>query len=158
MLRFFRSLAHIEPGLRARAEQVSRQLRADSTSFVVVTSPRAEAIGEAEHLIEALVMRDFPLGGVIANLVHPLPESLDSLAADELAALESLDDGPLADHVTWHRQLTALAESERDELAELRAVAGDAPLVELPLLETDVHDVDGLALLAALLTSTDATP
>ena len=142
---------HIEPGLRKRAEQVSKLLRAESTSFVVVTSPRAEAVGEATHLIDALRARDFPLGGVIANLVHPMPEPLDSLSPDELAALESLDDGPLADHVTWHGRLTELATSERRELDAISEHSGGAPQVELPLLEVDIHDVDGLSLLADLL-------
>lgn len=151
VVEFFRSLAHIEPGLRKRAGQVAKLLRAESTSFVVVTSPRSEAVGEAMHLIEALRSRSFPLGGVIANLVHPMPEPLDSLSTDERAALESLGDGPLADHVTWHRQLTALATAERQELEVVARACGDVPLVELPLLDVDVHDVDGLTTLADLL-------
>ena len=153
VLQFFRSLAHIEPGLRRRAGEVSQLLRSDSSSFVVVTSPRSEAIGEATHLIEALRSRDFPFGGVIANLVHPVPEPFDSLDPAEIAALESLDDGPLADQVAWHRQLSALAASERIELDAIAAAGGGAPLVELPLLDVDIHDVEGLTILAELLTT-----
>ncbi|MCB0969217.1 MAG: ArsA family ATPase, partial [Ilumatobacter sp.] len=119
VLEFFKSLAYVEPGLRARAEEVSTLLRAESTSFVVVTSPRSEAVGEANHLIDALEHRGFPFGGVIANLVHPMPESLDSLSAKERKALDSLEPGPLADHVAWHRQLTELALSEREQLSTL---------------------------------------
>ena len=151
VVEFFRSLAHIERGLRKRAEEVARLLRSETTSFVVVTSPRAEAVGEATHLIEALRSRGFPFGGVIANLVHPVPESLDSLSADEIGVLESLADGPLADHVAWHQQLTALAASERRELDAIGTASGGAPLVELPLLGVDIHDVDGLTILAGLL-------
>jgi anion-transporting ArsA/GET3 family ATPase len=154
VVEFFRSLTHIEGGLRRRAAEVSTLLRSDSTSFVVVTSPRSEAVGEATHLIEALRSRGFPFGGVIANLVHPVPESLDSLAPDELAALEALDDGPLADHVVWHRRLTALAASERTQLDTVVAVSAGAPIVELPLLDVDIHDVEGLTLLADLLAGT----
>lgn len=151
VLAFFRSLAHIEPGLRKRAEEVSQLLRSESTSFVVVTSPRSEAVGEATHLIEALRSRHFPFGGVIANLVHPVPVPLDSLPAAEVTALESLDDGPLADHVAWHRLLAQLAASERLELDQIDAASGGAPLVELPLLDVDIHDVEGLTVLAGLL-------
>ena len=53
-IEFFRSLANIEPGLRASAGEVSTLLRSDGATFVVVSSPRAEAVGEAEHLIDAL--------------------------------------------------------------------------------------------------------
>lgn len=155
VLEFFRALSHMERGLRRRAEEVSVLLRSESTSFVVVTSPRAEAVGEATHLIEALRSRGFPFGGVIANLVHPLPEALDSLSAAEVAALESLADGPLADHVVWHRQLTALAASERVELDAIGTASVGVPLVELPLLDVDIHDVEGLTVLARLLVAAD---
>lgn len=151
VLAFFRSLSHIEGGLRTRAAEASEMLRADTTTFVVVASPRAEAVGEATHLVAALRARGFPFGGVVANLVHPTPESFESLSAAEAGALAALTDGPLADHVRWHRSLTALAASERDELDVLRSAAVGVPLVELPLLDVDIHDVAGLAGLAELL-------
>ncbi len=76
-MEFFRSLANIEPGLRRRASEVSTLLRSDAATFVVVSSPRAEAIGEAEHLVDALRAGGFPFGGVVINLIHPLPDELD---------------------------------------------------------------------------------
>lgn len=155
VLAFFRSLAQLEGGLRRRAAEVADLLRAPSTSFVVVTSPRAEAVGEAVHLVEALRTRGFSLGGIVANLVHPVPESFAAVSAAEVAVLERLGDGPLADHVTWHRRLTALAASERSELDELRRVGGETPLVELPLLDVDIHDVEGVTLLARRLVAAD---
>jgi len=142
---FFRSLANIEPGLRKRAEEVSLLLRSDVASFIVVSSPRAEAIGEAEHLIGALRDGSFPFAGVVVNLIHPMPEPLT--AADRVA-LDDLDDGPLADQVAWHDELTDLATAEREEIAGLADLAEDVVVVELPLLAVDVHDVDGLIGLA----------
>jgi anion-transporting ArsA/GET3 family ATPase len=151
VLAFFRSLSHIEGGLRKRAAEAAVMLRSDRTTFVVVASPRAEAVGEATHLVEALRSRGFPFGGVVANLVHPTPEPFEALSAAEAAMLADIDDGPLADHVRWHRTMTVLAASERQELDVLRSVAAGVPLVELPLLDVDVHDVAGLAVLAGLL-------
>jgi anion-transporting ArsA/GET3 family ATPase len=148
-IKFFRSLANIEAGLRGRAGEVSELLRADVTSFIVVSSPRGEAIGEAEHLVGALRDGGFPFGGVVVNLIHPMPEPLT--AADR-AELAGLSDGPLVDHVEWHDELTALAAAEREEIAALADLAEDVPLVELPLLPVDVHDVNGLVGLAAMLT------
>ncbi len=147
---FFRSLANIEPGLRRRAKEVSVLLRSDVASFIVVSSPRAEAIGEAEHLIGALRDGSFPFAGVVVNLIHPMPEPLT--AADR-AALADLDDGPLAEQVAWHDELTDLATAERDEIAGLADLAEDVVVVELPLLAVDVHDVDGLIGLADRLVS-----
>jgi anion-transporting ArsA/GET3 family ATPase len=142
---FFRSLANIEPGLRKRAEEVSELLRSEVASFIVVSSPRAEAIGEAEHLIGALRDGSFPFAGVVVNLIHPMPEPL---TATDRAALDGLDDGPLADQVAWHDELTELATAEREEIAGLADLAEDVIVVELPLLAVDVHDVDGLVGLA----------
>ena len=123
-------------------------MRDDVSSFVVVSSPRAEAIGESEHLVGALRDGGFPFGGVVVNLIHPMPEPL---AAKDRAVLEDLDDGPLADHVAWHDELSQLATAEREELAALADLAEDVPVVELPLLAVDVHDVEGLVDLADLL-------
>jgi anion-transporting ArsA/GET3 family ATPase len=142
---FFRSLANIEPGLRKRAGEVSVLLRSDAATFVVVSSPRAEAIGEAEHLIGALRDGDFPFAGVVINLIHPMP---DPLTPVDRAALADIGDGPLADHLSWHDELTDLAVAEREELAVLADLAEDVSVVELPLLAVDVHDVAGLVGLA----------
>jgi anion-transporting ArsA/GET3 family ATPase len=142
---FFRSLANIEPGLRQRAKEVSELMRSDVASFVVVSSPRAEAIGEAEHLIGALRDGSFPFAGVVVNLIHPMPEPLTAV---DRAALDDIGDGPLAEQVAWHDELTALATSERDEVAVLADLAEDVVVVELPLLAVDVHDVEGLVGLA----------
>jgi anion-transporting ArsA/GET3 family ATPase len=142
---FFRSLANIEPGLRKRAQEVSELLRSEVASFIVVSSPRAEAIGEAEHLIGALRDGSFPFAGVVVNLIHPMPEPI---TVTDRAALVGLDDGPLADQVAWHDELTELATAEREEIAGLADLAEDVIVVELPLLAVDVHDVDGLVGLA----------
>jgi anion-transporting ArsA/GET3 family ATPase len=145
---FFRSLANIEGGLRKRAKEVSALLRDENTAFIVVSSPRAEAVREAEHLLDALHEKKFPFAGLVVNLIHPMPEPLTD---DDAQLLAELDDGPLADHVDWHTELTNLAVAERSELVDLEALAGDAPIIELPLLDVDIHDVPGLIDLSARL-------
>nr|MCH9835518.1 hypothetical protein [bacterium] len=142
---FFRSLANIEGGLRHRARQVSELLRGSETAFVVVSSPRAEAVGEAEHLLDAIADKKFPLGGLVVNLIHPMPEPLTD---DDEALLAGIDTGPLGDQLEWHRELTSLANAERQELVDLKRLAGEAPVIELPLLNVDIHDVPGLVGLA----------
>lgn len=142
-IEFFRSLAGMEQGLRQRAAEAAVLLRAETTSFILVSSPRAEAVGESTHLANAILAGDFRLDGVVVNLVHPLPPALDGL--------DDVPPGPLADQIAYHRELTALATSERSEMADLLHLASGVALVEVPLLEVDVHDVDGLARLSALL-------
>jgi hypothetical protein len=72
----------------------------------------------------------------------------EPLTAVDRAALDDIGDGPLAEQVAWHDELTALATSERDEVAVLADLAEDVVVVELPLLAVDVHDVEGLVGLA----------
>jgi anion-transporting ArsA/GET3 family ATPase len=140
---FFRSLAGIEQGMRQRASEMATLLRADDTSFVMVSSPRAEAVTESAHLASAVIEGGFHLCGVVVNMLHPLPA--------ELTGLDDLSAGPLADHVAFHNDLRALALSEREEMQRLIELAVNVAVVEVPLLETDVHDVDSLTQLADLI-------
>lgn len=153
-VQFFRSLANIEGGLRDRAKEVSSLLRSDSTAFVVVSSPRAEAVGEAEHLLDAIEEKHFPLAGVVVNLIHPLPEPLTDEVEAELA---DMGDGPLVDHLDWHRELSRLALAERVQIAELDRLSGNAALIELPLLDVDIHDIPGLVDLSSRLVEPNDT-
>ncbi len=143
---FFRSISGMEEGLRTRAAEMGALLRDPRTGFVLVSSPRAEAIDEASYLAEAIQKGGYRLGGVVVNLVHPEPPPL-SLRARDIAAI----DGPLAEQLAYHGELAALAASERRELQALVELAGTAPVREVPLLDHDVHDVAALGELGALL-------
>jgi anion-transporting ArsA/GET3 family ATPase len=154
-IEFFRSLSGMEDGLRTRAAEMAAELRADSTAFVLVSSPRAEAIDEASYLATALHAGGFHLGGVVVNLLHPLPPPL---SAELVEAYHDGDlGGPLAEQVAYHLELGTLATAERTELTALVALAGDATVCTVPLLDHDVHDLDALSELGALLTSARPT-
>ena len=161
-IELFRAMTGIEEGLKSRAAAVSALLRLPSTSFVLVSSPRAEAIDESQHLADALEQGGYPLHAVVANLVHPLPPVCD-LDPDLVPA-----DSALAQQLVHHQQLTELATAERAELRNLWAAVsarsgtdGDAQadadhavvLCEVPLLDHDVHALDTLAEIADALTA-----
>ena len=133
---FFRALAGIEAGLRERARETAAELRSDRTAFVLVSSPRAEAIDEAIDLADALRVEGFRHAATVVNLVHPTPVALDDVPP--------LSDGPLADQIAWHRDLTALAAAESVEIASLTAAG--VPLVRVPVLD----EIADLAALGAL--------
>ena len=138
IIEFFRSLSGMEAGLRQRAAEASTLLRATTTAFVLVSSPRAEAIDEATHLADALREGGFPLRAMVINLVHPTPAAID--AADMPI---DLSPGPLADQFALYDDLAALALDESIEMNRLRDLAGEVALVEVPLID-DIHDLDGL--------------
>jgi anion-transporting ArsA/GET3 family ATPase len=141
IIEFFRSLSGMEAGLRQRAAEAATLLRASTTAFVLVSSPRAEAIDEAVHLAGALRDGGYSLKSIVINLVYPTPVAL----GDELP---EVGPGPLADQVAFHRELSALAADEATEMQRLRDLADGAALVEVPLID-DVHDLAGLTTLGA---------
>ncbi len=149
---FFRSISGMEAGLRRRAAEVSALLHGPTASFVVVASPRHEAVDEAIFLLDALVAGRFPVGAVVVNLVHPVPQPLSGALAEA-----ELEPGPLADQVAFHQELATIAVAERTEIDAVRARVPGAELVEIPLLADDVHDVAGLGLIAELFLAPDAT-
>jgi hypothetical protein len=62
----------------------------------------------------------------------------------------------LAEQVAYHLDLFALAEAERTEMNTLVALAGDAAVRTVPLLDHDVHDLAALGELGTLLTAADS--
>jgi anion-transporting ArsA/GET3 family ATPase len=136
---FFRAFGDMTEGFRERAARVNELLGQRTTSFVLVTSPRREAIDEGIYFHRRLKDAGLPFSGVIANRVTQSggrarrAELTDSLG-EELAAkvLESYDAS------------RRLAERDQDNLDLLRRRLGRTPLIEVPHLADDVHDLDGL--------------
>jgi anion-transporting ArsA/GET3 family ATPase len=143
---FFRSFGDMTEGFRERAARVNELLGQRTTSFVLVTSPRREAIDEGMYFHRRLKDAGLPFSGVIANRVAQgggrarRAELIDSLG-EELAAkvLDSYDGS------------RRLAERDQANLNLLRRRLGRTPLIEVPHLEDDVHDLDGLRRMDAYL-------
>jgi len=151
---FFRLLGGLLGGFRERAEQVEALLRAPGTTFLLVTSPEREPIDEALFFQRRLQDAGMTLGGAIVNRVH-----VDELEGDDdtLAELPSLLEREAGLSPALAKQVAAafidehaLARRDAGNVAHLREQLGvDAPLVSVPLLDDDVHDVAGLVRLGA---------
>ena len=85
---FFLSLHSMHGGFVERARAVSRLLSDDRTSFLVVATPEAAPLREAEFFLRELASRRYEVGALVLN--RALPPSLSELAteaaADELAS------------------------------------------------------------------------
>ena len=137
---FFQSFGGMTEGFRERAERVNALLRDHRSAFVLVTSPRRDSIEEARWFHRRLVESDMPFAGVVANRVHM--GAGDGAAGAEL---EKLVGAELAGKVAAAAEAEAgLAERDRRNLRELARKLGRKPLIEVPLLPGDVHDLDGL--------------
>jgi anion-transporting ArsA/GET3 family ATPase len=160
---FFRLLGGLLGGFRERAEQVEALLRAPGTTFLLVTSPEREPIDEALFFQRRLRAAGMALCGAIVNRVHVDELDGGDVALDDLPALlereaglsPALASGVAAAFADEH----ALARRDADNVAHLRARLGDGvPLLRVPLLDGDVHDVDGLARLHAHLFAVPDAP
>jgi anion-transporting ArsA/GET3 family ATPase len=138
---FFSSFSSMVDGFRDRAKAVNELLRSDSTTFVLVTTPRAGSLEEAAELREQLHERQIDFRGAIVNRVHALagPEA----PAGELARLLGEDLG--ARVAANHRDYLALSERDSASLAQLESELSGRPLVTVPSLDDEVHDIPGLA-------------
>ena len=154
---FFQAFAGMESGFRERANEVVELIRAPETAFVIVASPRHDTIEEAVWFGEQLVEQGVDVAAAIVNRTHPEfgeGTSLDARDASWRAA-EAGDDDLSA---LWSNvaELRTLRERELAVLSPLVDVAGAEQLATMPLLDRDVHDLEGLRLIADHLFAGDA--
>ena len=136
---FFRSFGDMSSGFRERAERVNQLLADRHTAFLVVTSPRQDAIDEAVFFHHRLLDAGLPFGGVVVNRVHQVEDGVTARGLDD--ALGEDLAGRVAANVEDYRRL---AERERRDLDVLRRRLRRRPMIEVPELDDDVHDIDGL--------------
>jgi anion-transporting ArsA/GET3 family ATPase len=147
---FFAAFGGMAEGFRDRAREVEALLRDDRTTFLLITSPRAAAIADAGFFHAKLAESGMSFGGVIVNRVRerfgaaPSPTLEGELAdlLDERLARKVLRD--LEDH-------NGLAERDAHNVASLGDELGSDTLLTVPELSGDVHDLAGLAAVAACL-------
>jgi anion-transporting ArsA/GET3 family ATPase len=133
-------------GFRERARKTADLLRSKGTSFVVVAAPEPDALREASYFVERLSDESMPLAGLVANRTHPVLARLS--ATEALTVAEALENGasaPLATAVLrLHADRVSLAEREKRMLARFTRAHPEVPLIQVPALPSDVHDVAGL--------------
>jgi len=152
---FFQAFDGMEAGFRERADKVLRLLTDPGTAFVLVASPRPDTVAEARYFTERLANSGIAVEALVVNRVHPRFGSRTASDVTDLAHRVEADPELASVLETLAGHLT-IVDREEQGLAELRTAIGDAPLVTVPLLDTDVHDLDGLdALRTHLFTRVD---
>jgi len=145
-------------GFRERADATYRLLQAPGTSFLVIATPEPDALREASYFVERLDEERMPLAGLILNRVHGAGVSRLS-AASSLAAAETLEaagphggvaaDSPAgyslaAAALRLHAERMNLGERERRVAGSFMSAHPAVPVIEVPALPEDVHDLAGL--------------
>ena len=141
-------------GFRLRAQKTFELLQADKTAFLVVAAPEPDALREAAYFVERLSEDDMPLAGLVINRASPLP--LGEVTADAaMAAAQRLREDD-ADSLTagllrLHADRVRMVEREARLRERFEAAHPQVPAAVVPALAGDVHDLDGLRQVGALL-------
>jgi anion-transporting ArsA/GET3 family ATPase len=151
---FLQGFQGMYDGFKERAAAVHALFSRPEVGFVLVTSPSPVAVEETLAFHERLHAESMPVAGLVANRVTPdlwprrarLPGEAE-LAAALAATLPGADSGLAARLAHTLAEHQTLAAGERRALDRLFA-AVEAPRAVVPRLETDVHDLAGLARLA----------
>lgn len=164
VIAFFQAFEGMEGGFKQRATEVIELLHSDTTHFVLVASPRSDTITEACFFADRLNEQGLRVSGIVVNRLYPLfadtsgaaeaPDTSDSptttsseAATGARGASKRTTDASeqaLRDNLS---ELRGVAAEERAVLAPLLAAAPIASLAEIPLLDHDIHDLEGLGII-----------
>jgi anion-transporting ArsA/GET3 family ATPase len=156
---FVAALESMFGGFRERAQHTYELLKAPGTAFVVVAAPEPDALREASYFVERLSDERMPLAGLVVNRMRHtqlggsrLPAARAEAAADALDA----DSSDPAERLTAavlrvHAELAGAAEHDERMAKRFAAAHPDVPMLGVPALPADVHDLDGLREIGHLL-------
>ena len=136
---FFQAFSGMEAGFAERANEIHERLRSDGTAFILITSPRDDAIEEARFFATRLEETGMRASGAIVNRIHP--RFLDQPLTDEVR----FATGQLGVLVSNLLELEEIGAQERRSLAGLAVALAPAPVASLPLSDEEIHDLDGLS-------------
>jgi anion-transporting ArsA/GET3 family ATPase len=153
--RFFQLLSGMTGDFSQRADGVQQLLHASTTSFLLVTSPEREPIDEAMWFRQTIEQEGFPLAGVVVNRVHH--DLLgDSEPGDVKRGLSRILGAELAQKVAANfRDYHLLARRDEHNIARLAQALDGQPLLLVPQLDQDVHDLEGLEAMRRYLFATE---
>ena len=140
---FFTAFSGMEEGFKDRAKTVFELLASERTAFVLVASPRRDTVEEADFFAHRLADAGISVRALIVNRMHPrFGDGLAEATRERAATLEGTDLGALYANLADFR---LVASREEEHLAGLAERVAPAPVIRVPFLRTDVHDLDGLS-------------
>jgi len=153
---FFRAFEGMEEGFRERARRVEALLADPGTAFVLVAAPREDSIEEARFFARRLAETSIPVSALVVNRLFPsfAPEGPPPNAATVDPQPHKVP-GPSEEDPDAYYELRrnlddflAVASREERYVEELAAEVAPAPVVRVPFLKEDVHDLEGLEIVA----------
>lgn len=134
-------------GFRERADATYALLADRGTAFVVVAAPERDALREASYFVDRLQAERMPLAGLVVNRMQPLRGgdlTADRARAAAATLAEEGGDPMVIDLLTLHARRRDESDRQRTLAERFIAAHPDVPVVAVPALGEDVHDLGGL--------------
>jgi anion-transporting ArsA/GET3 family ATPase len=139
---FFQAFEGMETGFKERAAKVLDLLASPVTSYVLVASPKRDTVAEAQYFAEQLADAGIPIAALIVNRMHPnFTDAFPEALRERAVTFGSSGLGGLYRNLA---DFALVAHREEEHLAGLTEMVAPAPVVRVPFLRTDVHDLEGL--------------
>ena len=155
---FFQSFEGMYDGFKQRAQGVYRLLQSPTSAFVVVATPEVPALTEARYFLQRLAQDGMPTAGLIVNRVTPPPpDGLSAVASDAAhRAAKTLRKGTVEKQAVaalfdLYADRLGVTRRERHNIAAALHGINPRALVEVPLMDSDVHDVADLDRISQIL-------
>jgi anion-transporting ArsA/GET3 family ATPase len=158
MAEFITELNDLFGGFRKRAKIVEAALRSPEVSFVLATSPAPMSIQEVLFFSDRLEDSQMPRGAFVVNRFRLPPPAAEDPPSERDAAESiaehaiALDEDAPTRLVQAHADAVHLAALDAKHVRGLDERAkGKVPIVRIPELPTDVHDLTSLRKLSEML-------
>lgn len=153
---FFRNFEGMYAGFKQRADEVLALLQRPTSRFVVVASPERPPLREARFFLERLEQEGLHAAGLVVNRLRPeVPRDPSAASIERIAATqpEDLHGETVAAALRLLGEARNLADRQRhDVAAALYGVTAPAR-IDVPLLPSDVHDLEELVTIATHLST-----
>ena len=154
---FVAELNQLFGGFRERAAAVSKAFRAPDLGYVLVTSAAPAAIDEVSFFANRLAEQGMRPDAVIVNRLQGSPEAVDAASVQLLARELGLELSAQASAAVVQAAAddARRAAFEHEQLTVLERSLGKErpPILTVPVLPGEVHDLRSLAQVSALLFS-----
>jgi anion-transporting ArsA/GET3 family ATPase len=162
---FFRAFEGMEEGFRERARRVENLLADPGTAFVLVVAPREDSIDESHFFARRLAEGSIEVSALVVNRLFsnfehdqmidgdtsprkPVGERPQAEGFDEVRESSRPDPSAYEELRRNLEDFLVVATREERYVAELAGEVAPAPVVRVPFLSDDVHDIEGLRAVA----------
>lgn len=143
---FFTAFSGMIDGFQDRARRVSSLLADDRTSFLIVCGPHSDQIEEAVFFHSKLIENEMNFGGAVVNRVRYRLGTRQPKVKDLANRIDQeVGDRNLAERLAHTlAEYDVLAVRDQKSIDTLIEALDGEPVIRIPYLDTDVHDIAGL--------------